>query len=154
MKEWNTNSDQNVVLYTVQITVFVRSFKGQTSGKSIGAWEFNISTVEEFKSSLWNEVKPHLKREIVTEANEPKWHDNEEPIEADLHKFVLFYDKVSKRTTEFDSVNTSILQLWRNRCVYLYIHEYSMHISSKGMFQTVQKKLIQPLEKDRAGMRG
>lgn len=147
----NGNQGDVITLFVVQVTAFVREFKGQTSGKTIGTWEFRVSTIEEFRSALWQEVKPHVKREIIMEANEFKWHDNEEPIEADINKFVLFHDKVSKRSTELDSVNTTTLQMWRNRCVYLYIHEYSMFVSSKGIFQTVQKQLIQPAVRDRAG---
>ncbi len=45
-----TNSEENVgvgqegvSLFAVHLTVFIRAFKGQTSGKSIGTWEFGIS---------------------------------------------------------------------------------------------------------------
>lgn len=143
---------QEICLYSVELQVQTRDFKGQVSGITKCALIINCSSLDEFKHQLWVKIHDKLKREVVfDETSSPQWHVNISPKEEDVDRFVLFYDCKSKRSVALSKINITTLNHWRGKDIWLYIHVYSMSVSNLTLFKKVQKVLIEPLNKDRAG---
>ncbi|ETV89918.1 hypothetical protein H310_15241, partial [Aphanomyces invadans] len=136
--------------FTVQLHPHVRNFKGHSSGTSCDRMTITASTLEEFKMQLIDRVPPHLKREVEFDGDTPLWAPSEAPQRDDVNRFVYFYPP-NKRTMELDSITLSTLRSWRNGKVWLHIHKYSNAVSSKARWVLVEKNLIAPAERDRAG---
>ncbi|KAG9414339.1 hypothetical protein AC1031_013539 [Aphanomyces cochlioides] len=144
-------SAQQYAIYIVHLVPSLRNFKGQSSGTVLEQLTVEASSVDHFKELVTTVVLPHLKREvIISEEMEPTWSSSTTPDPADIDKFVLFYPP-SKRTLGFNALSSTILQAWLNKCVNLHVHRYSNYVSSKQVWLTVERALILPAERDRAG---
>lgn len=143
--------DTQIFLYSIELNLQTREFKGQTSGVTKTKIQIQCNAVSDFKCNLWVQIKDKLKREVVVDDDDPRWHENVSPKEEDVERFVLFYDSKSKRSVTLDKVSTTTLQHWRSKEVWLYIHVYSMSIANLSLWKKVQKMLIEPLNRDRAG---
>lgn len=141
-----------VYLYSIELNLQTREFKGQTSGVTKCATTIFCNSVPDFKNHLWLLIKDKLKREVVFDAeSDPRWHENVLPQEEDMERFILFYDSKSKRSVTVDKVNMTTLSHWRSKEIWLYIHVYSMSIANLSLWKKVQKTLIEPINRDRAG---
>ncbi len=142
----------SVHLYSIEMNLQTREFKGQTSGVTKCSVTIYCDTVPEFKNHLWAITKDKFKREVVFDAdNDPRWHENILPQEEDMGRFVLFYDSKSKRSLTLDKINMTTISHWRSKEIWLYIHVYSMSIANLSLWKKVQKILIEPVNRDRAG---
>lgn len=140
-----------ICLYSLEFQVQTREFKGQVSGMTKCALTVNCNSLNEFKHQLWLKINDKLKREIVFGETDPQWHENNSPKEEDMDRFVLFYDVKAKRPMTLSKINTVTLNHWRSKEIMLYIHIYSMSVSNLSLWKKVQKSLIEPLNRDRAG---
>lgn len=111
----------------------------------------NCNSLDEFKQQLWLKINDKLKREVVFDETSPQWHESVSPKEEDMERYVLFYDTKSKRTSMLSKINTMTLNHWRSKEIWLYIHVYSTSVSNLTLWKKVQKTLIEPLNRDRAG---
>lgn len=154
MSEEESQELESIELFNIEFIAQVRSFRGQTSGRPIGKILIACSDIMNFKKKLWTSTKQYLKRAIeVDDEGIPKWGTAVEPMEEDLDNFVLFNNREWRKNIPLDCVkHTSVLQNWSNKDIQLYIHEYSLGVSSKSVWTHVQKSLINPGERDRAGM--
>lgn len=141
----------DVHLYSIELNLQTREFKGQTSGVTKCALKIECDSVPELKQNLWTKIKDKLKREVVFDEADPRWHANVLPQEEDMERFILFYDARSKRSMTLDKVNLLTLSHWRSKEIWLYVHVYSMSIANLSLWKKVQKSLIEPLNRDRAG---
>lgn len=144
--------EAEVFLYSFERNLQTREFKKQTSGVTKCSIQINSSnSVEEFKNQIWLKIQDKLKREIVFDDNEPRWHENVTPKEEDMERFVLFYDAKSKRSLTLEKINNITRNHWRSKEIWLYAHVYSMSVSNLSLWKKVLKSLIEPLNRDRAG---
>lgn len=146
-----SNTFQEIFLYSIELQVQTREFKGQVSGLMKLALALNCNSVDDFKHQLWLKINDKLKREVVFNDADAQWHEKISPSEEDMDRFVLFYDSKSKRSVALNKINTITLNHWRSKEIWLYIHVYSMSISNLSLWKKVQKALIEPLNRDRAG---
>ncbi|XP_053691204.1 uncharacterized protein LOC128739731 [Sabethes cyaneus] len=150
----NLNRDD---LFFVTLLVYKRQFKGQSSGTYVARWELSAGSNTEFLHKVWNLSKGHLAREILFVPNvdgtsSPSWSSNEVPIESEFHKFVLFQSGRRNYTLDkLSNENNNLLQSWRDKEISLYLHIYSLSISSRAVWNSVKDVLIDPAEKDRSG---
>lgn len=145
------SADVEVSLYSIELNIQTREFKGQTSGVTKTKVQIHCNTVPDFKGNLWSKIKDKLKREVVFDEDDPRWHERLVPQDEDMERFVLFYDCKSRRTITLDKVNMVTLSHWRSKEIWLYVHVYSTSIASLPLWKKVQKTLIEPLNRDRAG---
>lgn len=138
-------------LYSLELQVQTREFKGQISGLTKCALAINCNSLEEFKNEIWLKIGDKLKREVIFNDTDPQWHDQISPNQEDLDRFVLFYNAKSRRSVVLNKVTTVTLNHWRSKEVWLYVHVYSMSVSNLTLWKKVQKSLIEPLNRDRAG---
>lgn len=143
--------ENDIYLYSIELNLQTREFKGQTSGVTKCALKIDCNSVPEFKRHLWIQIKDKLKREVVFDDNGPQWHVNVLPQEEDMERFILFYDSKSKRSMALDKINSITLNHWRSNEIWLYVHVFSMSIANLSLWKKVQKSLIEPLNRDRAG---
>ncbi|KAH9138681.1 hypothetical protein AeRB84_017009 [Aphanomyces euteiches] len=144
-------SAQGDDLYRVHLVPLIRNFKGQSSGTVGERFTVEASSLDQFKSLVTDHVLPFLKREVVfSDDLEPTWSNATVPDREDIDKFVLFYPP-SKRTLDFQAIKTNTLQSWLNKQINLLVHRYSNSVSSKAMWNIVERGLIIPAERDRAG---
>lgn len=146
-----SNAFQGVCLYSVELQVQIREFKGQVSGLTKCALAINCDSVDDFKHELWLKINDKLKREVIFNDVGPQWHVNISPKEDDMDRFVLFYDSKSKRSATLNKVTTITLNHWRSKEIWLYIHVYSTSVSNLTLWKKVQKVLFEPLNRYRAG---
>uniref|UniRef100_A0A336M8J7 CSON013724 protein n=1 Tax=Culicoides sonorensis TaxID=179676 RepID=A0A336M8J7_CULSO len=150
IQESNTDTEFNL-----EFQVFLRQFKGQTSGPTIGNWSISCNSVEDFHDKVWERAKQHIKREIYfDEEMNPAFaeHDPEE----EGGKFLIFNDKTAKISRNLTQICENTLKLWgkdteQKREIHIYIHPYSIAVSGKKMWEKVNDRLISSQEKDRAG---
>lgn len=143
--------EPDVYLYSIDLNVQTREFKGQSSGVAKCAIQIGCNSVPDFKHQLWTKVSDKLKREIVFDDNDPKWHANLLPQEVDMDRFVLFYDVKAKRPMGLDKINSVTLNHWRKKEIWIYVHVYSMSVANLTLWKKVQKGLLEPMNRDRAG---
>lgn len=139
----------------LEFSVFIREFKGQTSGPGIGTWFFHCSSLTEFSAIIWEKARHHVKREVLfDDTNTPHFHQDVQPIE-EAGKFLLFTDKVSKLTRSLNQIREETLALWSSaeskREIAIYIHQYSVSVANKKLWEIVKSVLIMPSESDRCG---
>lgn len=155
----NEDVSQNIMPeefgYTVELNGFSREFVGQKTGPEVGRWIICCNTAEEFKETVWNHAKKYVKREVIVHHDEPPKFSEEVQPQFEAGKFLKVYDKTGKVNRTLISVDEGVLKLWSNpdipRELHLYIHQYSMAISSKKIWTSVQNALILPTDKDRSG---
>lgn len=147
----NTLEDSEIYLYSVELQVQTREFKGQVSGLTKCALAINCNSLDEFKHQLWLKINDKLKREVIFNDTEPQWHENISPKEDEMDRFVVFYDSKSKRSLMLNKINTTTLVHWKSKEIWLYIHIYSTSVANLTLWKKVTKTLIEPLNRDRAG---
>lgn len=140
-----------VYLYSIELNIQTREFKGQTSGVTKTAMQIDCNSAPEFQHQLWIKIHDKLKREVVFDDNDPRWHENISPKEEDMKRFILFYDSKAKRSMSLEKINSVTLSHWRKKEIWLYVHVYSMSIANLTLWRKVQKGLIEPINRDRAG---
>lgn len=67
------------------------------------------------------------------------------------YRYVLFTTNLGKRNLKFSDVTTQLLTNWQNTEVNVFIHIYSLNVSSQNLFKKIKKQLIDPANVDRAG---
>lgn len=150
-----SDDESNFSLFKIKFYAITKSFSTQKSDTPVNAddpWIFEISTVVELKHSLWPKVRGLLRREIFFIEKQPTWGEHEIPQEEDQDKFVCVFDKISRRFYLLSEITTKDLHRWSDgRILNLIICQYSNAIHTKANWQTAEKKLLEPGEKDRAG---
>lgn len=92
-----------------------------------------------------------MEREVVFDDDDPRWSENILPKEEDMGRFILFHDSKAKRSVALNKITEITLNHWRSKEIWLYIHIYSLSVSSLTLSKKVVKSLIEPLNRDRAG---
>lgn len=143
-------------LFNCRLLVFLREFKGQSSGAHIALWNVDGKSISEFKKKLWELCKPHLLREVIFNQQDdgstvPAWMDKDSPEEEDLVRFAIFYEKQNRKYTQLDKLTTTLLQNWKGKEIQLLLHVYSLSVSSRKIFNSVKQHLIDPSERDKSG---
>lgn len=126
----------------------------ETITSSEAQWTIETSGLADFKVKLWLKVQPHLHREVIFINKAPTWSEKERPEEVDLHKFLIFFYKVGRRTVNLNGVTDADISRWStpdDRLIVLNICAYSMNVASKPNWTQVAKLLIKPAEKDKSG---
>ncbi|KAH9119972.1 hypothetical protein LEN26_011343 [Aphanomyces euteiches] len=145
------NTSQHEEIFTVQLAPSIRNFKGQSSGTKGDVFTINAVSVEHFKACVIDAVLPLVCREIIFSTDlVPSWRSSMAPDREDIDRFVLFYPP-SKRVVELNSIKSHVLQTWLYKCIPLFVHKYSNAVSSKALWVNVEKTLILPAQRDRAG---
>lgn len=90
MSEISTNSSEissNSVatLYTTNLLIVSREFKGQSSGPQVEKSVVHFDTKPQFCDTLWAKIKPLIKAEIVLNNESFEW-STEELSAKDLKK--------------------------------------------------------------------
>uniref|UniRef100_A0A336M4C4 CSON009611 protein n=1 Tax=Culicoides sonorensis TaxID=179676 RepID=A0A336M4C4_CULSO len=144
----------------LEFTVFQREFRRQTSGPSVGVWKFTGNSAEDFAAQVWSKAKQYVKREVVFDDESiPAYHEDIEPIEEG-GKFLLFGDSIAKIERKLPQITSEVLSLWTappkskkvsKRELTILIHQYSLSVASKSLFQKVTAVLLNSLEQDRSG---
>ncbi|XP_062556936.1 uncharacterized protein LOC134221767 [Armigeres subalbatus] len=155
--ETNMATDKHHDLFFCTFLVYKRQFKGQSSGTYVARWEISAGSKREFIRKIWLLSEEYLAREVVfvTSADGtscPSWSSSEKPVEDEFHKFALFQS--GRRNYTLDKLNeekSNILQSWRGKDISLFLHIYSLSVSSRSVWNSVKDVLIDPEEKDRSG---
>lgn len=108
--------DTEPTLFQIKIEVMVKDFMSQKMGNSKGFFQVNVNKLEEFLQCVWSMVESHINREISYDADNDsyQWANYELDCES-MDRFVVFYDKASKRTTEISQISNKILQAWTKK---------------------------------------
>lgn len=139
-------------LYTVRFNTQVRSFVGNKTGRDIGKKPIVGSSIEQFKENVWKYIQPYIKQQAVWCENENKLILSDlTPSFEDLPKFVVFYDKSTKRSTEVDALNVRLLVNWSDKDINLYIYEFSTAVSSRALYLEIKSTLLKAGPRDRGG---
>lgn len=91
----------------VDVEIVVKGFMNQKSGNAKESFQIHCNTPEEFLELLWPLVQPHIEKQLLYN-NETETFDlcHNALNQNDLHKFVNFQDKASKRTYEVEKITT------------------------------------------------
>lgn len=80
----NLNSDY---LYTTNVVVYSREFKGQSSGPQIATHTISSESKAHFCELLWTKVKPVIKAEILVSNDQFEWSTTE-LMPVDLKRYI------------------------------------------------------------------
>lgn len=102
-----------------------------------------MKTVEEFIKSLWDQTKPHMKREIIASREIYTWGKKEVPTIEDIDKFFSISDFKQKRKFSPTKVTLQTLKGWHSKeSLLIYIYPHSSSLAHQSDFQKVKRDLI------------
>lgn len=134
---------------------FKRRFVGETSGSQFSSATITGNSVDEILREMWKIVQPVLCREIVFVDNNgvqtPTWAAENDPGFHDMHKFVILQDQAQKRRVTIDKVDSKLLVSWKHKEIRVHVHIYSSSVTSKSLWDLVDKQLIRFHNADRSG---
>lgn len=140
--------------------LYVKNYTRQKNGVCINAKK-NIpevitgNSIPEVLQCIWDIVKPYLRREVdVAEANgiEVSWSAKSEPDLRDIDRFVWLKDVKRKSVIKIDELGEGRMLLnWRGKTMIVFAFAYSTSISSRAIWDKLNKHLLQPSDYDRAG---
>lgn len=135
--------------------VVIRQFLGQrlqVEEEPI-VWLVRAHSIEAFQSYLWELAAPHIKQPVVIETDpngvvtSVGWGDPGRPTMDQAEQYILFCDRKTRRNYNWSQMNNLRLEKWhKSSTLFLCIHEYSLSLSSKAVYELVQDKLLKPLQ--------
>lgn len=128
-----------------------KEFVGQKAINQENEEQISGDSCEEVLEGVWQKVKLMIKREILIDGDQITWAENESPQQDEMGKFVVFQDKVAKKTFLISQINSDALRKIRNKHVNVMVHIYGRSVSSKSVHQKVSASILQPADRDRAG---
>lgn len=108
------------------------------------------STVEVL-DNIWLKAKSLIKREIVVDGEKFSWAETENPERNEIGNFVIFQDKVAKKTYLVSQITADVLRKMRNKHVNVMVHVYGRAISNRTMHVKMTAAILEPAQRDRAG---
>ncbi|XP_021711281.1 uncharacterized protein LOC110679829 [Aedes aegypti] len=140
--------------YRFEATVFEKKFKNQKSFERCGDVLVSGNSAEAVLEKIWQYCSKFIDRGVVfpdasENTGELKW-DNP-PTYEDRDKFMLFLDKVSKRSTPPSKVDGHTLQNWQTKDVTVMLYKYSDAVSTLHKWNQVESQLLRSQTTDRAG---
>lgn len=137
--------------------LYVRSFKTQHLADPVCSVNIFGSCESDLMKCLWENVKQYLSREVIVvmvdNEKQVKWSSRDSPSLIDLPKFVLLKHGKTKKmyTTDELHENSKLLASWRGKEIQVHVFKYSTSITSHSLWEVVNKQLLHPEKKDRAG---
>ncbi len=112
----DSDDDGTATLFQIKLEVITKDFMSQKGGQSKGMFSVNVNTLEEFLKCIWGLVEQHIQREILfnTSNERYEWANYELDVESS-DRFIIFYDKSSKRSFELTSINNRMLNSWTKK---------------------------------------
>lgn len=137
--------------------LFVRSFKTQHLGDPVCSTNIFGTSGSDILKCLWDNVEQYISREVIVEIVDTekhvKWSSKDSPDITDLAKFVLLKHAKTKKMYTMDDIqeNSKLLTSWRGKEIQVHIFQYSTSVTSHSLWEVVNKQLLHPGNKDRAG---
>lgn len=149
----NEESRQIRLTYPLELVLIRKNFLTQKPENSTNeTWKIKVSGIGDLKVTLWPKIQPYLRREAIVNGQQIEWSKNELPAEDELGKFIMFYDQTNRRSYKLDLLTEDDLDRWSDeRKISLFICHYSTAIANKSIWLQLEKKLIKPAAKDKAG---
>lgn len=150
-------------LIQFKATVVLKDFKGQRSNEVGDTFEFVGDTVEEIFESMWSAASSFCNRALVFSNSrrlsgstkleyDVEWSPKVTPDITDMEDYILMQDPESKKVYSLNKSKTiEALMKWNGKQLNMIIHSYSLSVQSLQMWMQADSKLIQPVQKDRAG---
>ncbi|XP_055619671.1 uncharacterized protein LOC129764522 [Toxorhynchites rutilus septentrionalis] len=147
-------SKENDNQYRFKGTVFEKNFKNQKSFERCGDIMVSGSCVEDVMSKVWQFCLKFIYRGVVfpdasNESGDLKWEDP--PTFDDRDKFMIFHNKISKRSIIPSLVDGHTLQTWLTKDVSVILYKYSNVVSTLHKWNQVESQLLRSKTVDRAG---
>uniref|UniRef100_A0A1Q3F3B4 Uncharacterized protein n=1 Tax=Culex tarsalis TaxID=7177 RepID=A0A1Q3F3B4_CULTA len=133
--------------------VFKRKYNKQqiSSDERFGMWLVRAHSIDEFRSTLWELVRPHVKRAIEVSSGGSgvgyvfRWGGPAEPSEEDAPQFVTFCEKKNKKVYTWNHLSKAVtLQRWQDLEIILAIHEYSTSLKTRAIYQLALNTFLAP----------
>lgn len=103
-------------LFTIELDVMVKDFVSQKVGTSKIVVQLNVNTIEEFCTTVWTVIVSYIQKEIIYNDERQSYEWNTVELSAeDLSRFVVFQDKVSKRTYEVLHLSNKLMLAWKKK---------------------------------------
>lgn len=77
--------------------------------------------------------------------------EKEVPDRDEIGTFIIFQDKVAKKTYTVSQLTSDVLTILRDKHVNVMTHIYIKAVASKPIHSKVAAALLQPADRDRAG---
>lgn len=136
---------------------YSRCFKTQHLADPVCTQDVYGKSIPNLLAFLWNISRQYVSREAVVEQIEDdkqvRWSSKTSPDASDIHKFVIFKEEKTKKlysVADLDD-NSRLLAKWRGKKIQVHVYKYSTSVTSNTIWELVNKKLLHPEKKDRAG---
>lgn len=152
----SSNEFKNAQFHFVGV-MFVRCFKTQHLADPVRSVNIFGASVSDILKCLWANVEHYISREVVVDTvdseKQIKWSSKDSPDVTDLSKFVLLKHGKTKKMYTVNELqdNSKLLTSWRGKEIQVHIFKYSTSVTSHSLWEAVNKQLLHPGEKDRAG---
>lgn len=153
LNELSRKSKEDDVEYRFRGAVFEKNFKNQKSFERCGDVMVSGGSAEEVLQKIWQYCVKFIYRSVAFpdvshESGELQWE--EPPTYQERDKFLVFHDKVSKRSTVPSKVDGSTLQNWLTKEVTVMVYKYSDAVSTLHKWNLVESQLLRSQTTDRA----
>lgn len=109
-------------LFTIELDVMVKDFVSQKVGTSKIVVQVNVNTIEEFCTTVWTVIVSYIQKEIIYNDERQSYEWNTVELSAeDLSRFVVFQDKVSKRTYEVLHLSNKLMLAWKKKKCWCFL---------------------------------
>lgn len=158
----NTNAEVPTYTYPLKFAASARNFVTNRADASLGVWEININSVDEFIPALWTKARPSILRRIQVEpltipgqSTEYRcsWVD-EEPTIDKIEDFVGIVNESGHRGLVSDwksKVSDRFLRYYIGKTDKIHVYKYSSNVAGSKQYDAVEKQLLSPGSADRAG---
>lgn len=129
--------------YCVKFKLFKRQFVGNRNNVILMVPEIIAKNTTEFIEKLWPICKEHISREIIINGDVATWSPTEVPTSEEIDKFIIIYDKKSRKNYVPSEVDHNVLRTLQNKEVHVAIYTYSVSVSSQSVYNKVMVELIE-----------
>lgn len=141
------------VVLDIKLHPVIKNFLNQKGGETLTEdWQLQVNNCQMFKAELWPLIQRHIGRKVIIDGSNMRWDEAVFPVEEDLPNFVQFFDTAQRRTMQLGIIGDEELSRWSDgRTINLIICRHSNNVVTKANWTKIEKQLIKPAAKDRAG---
>lgn len=136
---------------------YSRLFKTQRLAEPVHSKDVFGNTIDELFHCIWKESCSLVSREVVVDLTQEEktvhWSTKEKPDYLDINKFVVLRNQKTKKLYSIEDLRegSKILASWRGKRIQIHVYKYSTSLVSNTIWELVNKNLLRPGKKDRAG---
>lgn len=136
---------------------YSRCFKTQHLADPVCTQDVYGSSIRKLLDCMWTVCRHYISKEVVVEQIDEekhvRWSSKDTPDASDMRKFVVLKEGKTKKIFSIAELeeNSRTVVKWRGKEIQVHVYKYSTSVTSSTIWDMINKKLLHPEKKDRAG---